>query len=233
MKKLYILIMILFFSLLNIVSTKAFSKAESLEEILSYSNSEIIAKEALSYGYFSSKDDNKSILEDFVNSNFKDKVFSIKENSFSISGEYKDGIQRILVTVSNSNTQDNNKYISIFYSHNQYTKNIINLRETIRQMIIPFDNSAKASCHVISKINKKLSNNEISSVISSMLLNSSVSFNKDYDDSSVSFSGYTKTLENFINVNGRKINIQSSGKYSKSDNCTYIWIGNPIISAEY
>lgn len=217
----------------TISSTKAYTNANSLEKIISFSNSKIIKKEILSYGYFSSNLDKKIILNNFIKTNFNNKKFTIKESSNNIIGDYKDDLETININISKQKEGYKNTYISIFYSHNDDKKNIINLRENILQMIIPFDSNAKIHSQIISKINDTLDNDDISHIISYMLSNTLNNFSKDYDDSSVSFSGYTKKLSDFIKVENKKINIQASGKYSSTDNCTYIWVGYPIISTEY
>lgn len=232
MKKLFILLIIIF-CVSSISSTKAHTNTDSLEKIISYSNSQIVKKEIFSYGYFSSNLDIKILLDKFISKNFNNKEFTIKENSLNIYGVYKDNKESINVTISKVEGSSENTYISIFYSHNDSEKNIINLRDNILQMITPFDSNAKIYTQIVGKVNNKLSNNEISSLISSMLLNTSDNFKKDYDDSSVSFSGYTKNLKNLLQIENRKVNIQASGKYSSSDKCTYIWVGHPIISTEY
>ncbi|KMT22775.1 YwmB family TATA-box binding protein [Clostridium cylindrosporum] len=232
MKKI-IISLILIFSLFNVISTRAYSRVDSLENLISHSSSKIIKKEVFSYGHFYSNVSNKDILTAFIQDNFKDKTFSLLESDSSIVGEYKSSINPITITVSTSKNSKTSKYISVFYSHNMTHENIINLRENIRKMILTFDKNAKVSSQIVGKINKNLSKDEIKSLISSMLSNSSVSFNKDYEDSSVSFSGFTNDLHESISVNGKNINLQASGKYSKTDKCTYIWVGSPIISTEY
>lgn len=232
MKRIFILFIILF-CIFNTLNTTAKSKISSLEDIMSHSNSNIIRKEVFSYGRFSSVNDSEFTMKEFIHNNFKDKVFNISKTNKSIVANHASTDGSITITISNSESLNFNKYISIFYSHNVADENIINLRESIRQMLLVFDKDAKVSSQIVGKINKKLSSIEVSSLISSMLSNSSINFNKDYEGNSVSFSGYAKDLQEFIVVNGEKINIQASGKYSLSDNSTYIWVGSPIISTEY
>lgn len=232
MKKFLILLVILF-STFNILNTNAATKISSLEDIISYSNGDIIKKEVFSYGSFSSSDSNDTIMKRFLHNNFKDKVFEISETKTSMVSSYTDKDYSVTITLSSSNDSTFNKYISVFYSHNVATENIINLREHIRQMLIIFDKDVKVSSQIVSKIDKKLSSIEISSLISSMLSKSSINFSKDYENQSVSFSGYNSSFKESIVVSGKEINIQASGKYSSSDNSTYIWLGSPIISTEY
>ncbi|MEG0641917.1 MAG: YwmB family TATA-box binding protein [Clostridium sp.] len=232
MKKFLVLIVMVFI-FFNTVQTKANTKGNSLENILSHSNSTIVRKEIFGYGHFKSSIDNKTTLNRFLVKNFSKYKFKISETNNSIIGEYTCNNFSYTVTIANTQTSKQDKFISIFYSHNLAKENIINLRETILNMIIPLDSNAKVSSHIVSKIDGMLTKNEISSTISFMLKSSRASFHKDYDDSSVSFSGFSPLLSEIINVNGENINIQASGKYSNIDNSTYIWVGSPIISTEY
>lgn len=232
MKK-FLIILIITFPLFNILSTSAHSKETSIESIISKTNCDIVKKEVLGYSYFSSQIPNEQILKSFITKNFKDKEFKILIYNEYVIAEHNSNENSIIIKISNTNSHNNLKYISIFYSHNIGDENIINLRETIRQMLLPFDNNVNISSHIVGKINEKLSKAEISSLISSMLLNSSVTFNKDYEDSSISYSGYSSYLPSPLKVKDRNINIQASGRYSPSDKCTYIWVGTPIIFTEY
>lgn len=232
MRRLFILLIILVFSL-NIGSVQGQTNINSLEDIISYSNSEIVRKEIFTYGYFESEENIENLINNILHNHFKDKTFTLNSNSERIYAEYKDESEAITISLSNVESSKSSKYISIFYSHNDIKKNIINLRDNISQIITLFDDNPRIYTQIIGKINGNLNNSEISSVISHMLSASSVSFQKDYDDSSVSFSGYTNKLKSSLNIDTRKINIQSAGKYSSTDDCTYIWIGNPIIPTEY
>ncbi|MEG2337780.1 MAG: YwmB family TATA-box binding protein [Clostridium sp.] len=232
MKKL-ILILVIIFSFFNNINTSATTKTLSLEDVASYSNASIIKKEVFGYVNFSSNDSNSDIMNKFVSSTLSSLKFNITSNKNSTVAEYNSSEFSYTVTIANSEYSANDKFISIFYSHKTNNVNIINLRDNIQQILTYFDENPRVSSHIIAKLNKKLSKNEISSTLSYMLKKSQSTYSKDYADSSISFSGYSPLLEEGITVNNKKINIQVSSKYSSIDNSTYIWVGSPIISIEY
>lgn len=49
----------------------------------------------------------------------------------------------------------------------------------------------------------------------------------------ISYSGYTKNCQDFIKVNGKKINLNIALRYHELDQKTYIHIGAPLIYQEY
>ena len=231
MKKYFIFTLIIC-SVFFLKGSKAYSKTSSLEDILLKSNIKVEDKQVLGFANFSSDLSNEDILKSFIDKNFKEKSFNIIKDSNSTEGKYSDDNINIEISVSNKKIKSQ-KYISIFYSHNIGNMNIIDIKENIRQMLLYYDKKPITSCQVLGKINNNLSASKISSSISYMLSNSNISFNKDYEDSSVSFSGYSSNFNDYILLDNDKINIQASGKYSSYDNCSYIWVASPVVLSDY
>ncbi|MEF9952973.1 MAG: YwmB family TATA-box binding protein [Clostridium sp.] len=228
-----ILLLTIVFILFNTVNTNANTKRISLEDVVSYSNATTIKKEVFGYVNFKSAKSTNVIMNEFISSSFSSIDFNITTTNNSTVAEYNSNEFSYTITIANRDYDTSDKFISIFYSHNNNQVNIINLRGNIHQLLTYFDKNPTISSHIVAKIPKKLSKNEITSTLSYMLNKSSAKFNKDYDDSSVSFSGYTPLIDGYITVNNEDINIQASSKYSSIDNSTYIWVGSPIISIEY
>ncbi len=231
MKKYFIFTLIVC-SVFFLQSSKAYSKANSLEDILLKSNIKIEDKQVLGFASFSSDLSNENIIKSFINKNFKEKNFNITKHSNSVNATYNGENIKIEINISNKKIKSQ-KYISIFYSHNIANMNIIDIKENIHQMLLYYDKKPITSCQVLGKINNNLSASKISSSISYMLSNSNINFNKDYEDSSVSFSGYSNKFNDYILLDNNKINIQASGKYSSYDNCSYIWVANPVVLSDY
>jgi len=49
----------------------------------------------------------------------------------------------------------------------------------------------------------------------------------------VSYTGFTSEITNWLQVDGKKINLNMAMRYSQYDNRTYVTIGSPIITREY
>lgn len=54
-----------------------------------------------------------------------------------------------------------------------------------------------------------------------------------FDENVVSCTGYTKTIDDYVTSNGRRINLNIAMRYSETENRTYMVIGSPIITKEY
>ncbi|EGO64066.1 YwmB family TATA-box binding protein [Acetonema longum] len=53
------------------------------------------------------------------------------------------------------------------------------------------------------------------------------------DGGTVSITGYSPLLQDWLTVEGRRINVNLAMRYSPYDNRTYITIGSPVITREY
>lgn len=53
------------------------------------------------------------------------------------------------------------------------------------------------------------------------------------DGNTLSVSAYSPLIEDFINVDGKKININLATRYNANEDRTYLWLATPIITTEY
>lgn len=53
------------------------------------------------------------------------------------------------------------------------------------------------------------------------------------DGRTISISAYSPIIEDWINVNGNKINLNIAARYNNNENKTYFWLATPIITTEY
>ncbi|EYE89883.1 hypothetical protein Q428_00650 [Fervidicella metallireducens AeB] len=125
-------------------------------------------------------------------------------------------------------------YVSFMLSHNSTIENINNIWRTISEAFAIYNVEPSFSTLIQGKYNKRFSISEMKGIGEKIFMQNSGNVIGKIDDGKVvSLYGYIPGLGNSIDVSRKKVNLNVALRYSEVNCCTYIWIGNPIITLEY
>jgi hypothetical protein len=125
-------------------------------------------------------------------------------------------------------------YASFTLSQYNDNMNITNIRRTISKGFSNYGSKPSFSSLIEGKYNESLSIAQMKEKASSVFLSSGASFVDGVDyENMVSISGYIPGIKDKISYMNKLVNLNIALRYSRTDGCTYIWIGSPIILLEY
>jgi hypothetical protein len=111
---------------------------------------------------------------------------------------------------------------------------VISSQEKMNKIVKNFGASPRISTCLIGWLDGKLMDGEpqdlIKGAFSAM---NGVIVDKLVQDQYVSVTGFSSAITDYLQVGGKKININMAVRYSQYDNRTYVIIGSPIITREY
>ncbi|SKA75801.1 TATA-box binding [Caloramator quimbayensis] len=131
--------------------------------------------------------------------------------------------------------EDENKvYVCFELSQYEGIMNINNIRRTINSAFSIYEIKPSFCTFIQGKYNENMTNEKMKEKALKAIVESGSRLIDNIEDRSlVSFYGYNPYLKDRVLVNSEPININVALRYSATEGCTYIWIGNPVINAEY
>lgn len=125
-------------------------------------------------------------------------------------------------------------YASVLLSHYCEDVNITNIRRTISKAFSIYNVKPSFSSLIQGKYNAALTIPQMKEKAVEVFKVKNGSFVEGVDDRNmVSVSGYVKGLTDKVSYMGKLINLNLALRYSRTDGCTYILVGSPIILLEY
>jgi hypothetical protein len=111
---------------------------------------------------------------------------------------------------------------------------IISLQEKMNRIIKKIGDSPRISTCLIGWLDGKLMDGESQDLLKSAFSAiDGVIVDKLVQDQYVSVTGFSSAITDYLQVGGKKMNINMAVRYSQYDNRTYVIIGSPIITREY
>lgn len=106
--------------------------------------------------------------------------------------------------------------------------------ETIKQAFKKNNIVSNESLCLVGSFDGKLEGAELEEV-KNKIFNASQAIKVDYaeDDKYFSVSAYSPLADNYIKVDGKKVNMNLAIRYSSYEDKTYIWLATPVIKVEY
>jgi hypothetical protein len=111
---------------------------------------------------------------------------------------------------------------------------IISLQEKLHRIVKNFGDSPRISTCLIGWLDGKLMDGESQDLLKrAFLAIDGVIADKLVQDQYVSVTGFSSAIPDYLQLGGKKMNINMAVRYSQYDNRTYVIIGSPIITREY
>ena len=108
------------------------------------------------------------------------------------------------------------------------------MQEKITRITSGFGPMPRINTCLIGWLDGKLSAGELHKPLSDafMVINAII-IDKLEDEHYASYTGFTSEISEWLQADGKKINLNMAMRYSQYDNRTYVTIGSPIITREY
>lgn len=166
--------------------------------------------------------------------------FSGKTGEFKISREgemvelsYSDNECDIKVDVRKI---QNEKMVYACFTLSQHKgiENINSIRRTISNAFFAYEVKPSFSSLIQGIYKEEMTIDNMKQKACRVLIKSGAAFIDGMSDRNmVSVFGYLPGIDDKVKVSNRYANLNIALRYSKSNGCTYIWIGSPVIEAEY
>jgi len=111
---------------------------------------------------------------------------------------------------------------------------ISHMQEKIASITNNFGSTLQINTCLIGWLDGKLRTGEWHKLLSDAFISiDGVIIDKTEDEHFASYTGFTSEITDWLQVDGKKINLNMAMRYSPYDNRTYVTIGSPIITQEY
>ncbi|MCX7883525.1 MAG: YwmB family TATA-box binding protein [Caloramator sp.] len=163
----------------------------------------------------------------------KKEKYTIKdENDLTELSYLKNGCE--IKIIARELKYENKVYVCFVLSQYEGIVNINNIRRTINNAFSIYKVKPSFSAFIQGKYNESMTSEKMKEKALKAVVNSGGKLiDKIEDRNLISFYAYNPYIKDRVLVNSEPININVALRYSATDGCTYIWIGNPVINAEY
>jgi len=149
------------------------------------------------------------------------------------SGDHVVVMAQVVPNQKNSAREEAYLVINMESLTKEYTS-IILLQEKINRIVKKFGDSPRISTCLIGWLDGKLMDGESESMLKSAFLAiDGAIVDQLQQEQYVSVTGFSSAIQEYLQVGGKKININIAIRYSQYDNRTYVIVGSPIITREY
>lgn len=169
--------------------------------------------------------ENNDFSKQTTNSNFIDET--------EIKGCCADG-KIVCITTRLSKNSEHRSNISINVINEMIQKDIIDSANLLEEKFRKYSLKPKVNTCIIGCFDGKLDNEEMDS-ISKIILNKAKAkkISVMSDNNLISISAYSPRIDNNIEIQGKKMNINLALRYNAYEDKTYIWLATPVITIEY
>ena len=233
MKKIIGTTMFLLCILLAYMINRGYYESSVLKSCFDKTGAEFIRIDIEGTGKIETNDICKSVAEKLFNALEFTGKYEIEEKPDSATLEIGNG--EVYAVIKTKKMQSENLiYASVILSQYNDDVNITNIRRSISKAFSIYNIKPSFSSLIQGKYNGVLTISQMRERAVKMFSSNSASFVEGVDDGNmVSVSGYVSSIEDKISYMGKWVNLNTALRYSRTDGCTYIWVGSPIILLEY
>lgn len=233
MKKSIVTIMFLFCILCVYMISRGNYDSSLLKSCFEKTGAEFIRMDVEGGGKIETDDICKTAAEKLFDGLELTGEYEIEEKSDSATLKIDNGEMHVVVKTQKMQSK-NLIYASVILSQYNDDVNITNIRRSISNAFSIYNVKPSFSSLIQGKYNGALTISQMKKKAGRMFSSSKASFVEEVDDGNmVSVSGYISGIEDRISYMGKWVNINTALRYSRTDGCTYIWVGSPIILLEY
>lgn len=241
-------IFILFLSIFYVKINSQDSLAENtLSNSFKYTGAKVVSSEVYFWGrlekQYNSIDDVKPITDDLLkslevleNSSFsKESLDNDQLHKTEIKGVTKDNrFLEIKVQFDKNNVNLEDPYVSVKVTEDLSSSKLEETKKTVMDVLNRYKIKGRTNSCIIGSYEGKLDYagmDEISKQIFKGIDADRVEGIKD--GNLISVSAYSPNIEEYIKVNGKKVNLNLAIRYNSYENKTYLWLATPVITTEY
>ncbi|MDF2674258.1 MAG: hypothetical protein K0R09_2526 [Clostridiales bacterium] len=233
MKRIIGTIMFLLCILFVYMISRGYYDSSALKSCFDKAGAEFIRMDVEGTGKIETNDICKSVAEKLFIALELTGKYEIEEKSDSATLKIDNGEVHVVVKTKKMQSE-NLVYASVILSQYNDDVNITNIRRSISKAFSIYSVKPSFSSLIQGKYYGALSISQMKEKAAKVFSVNRSSFVEGVDDGNmVSVSGYISGIGDRISYMGKWVNINTALRYSRTDGCTYIWVGSPIILLEY
>jgi hypothetical protein len=233
MKKIIGAIMFLLCILCVYMISRGYYNPSVLKSCFDKTGAEFMKMNIEGTGSIKTGDNSKTTAEKLFNASGFIGEYEIDESFDSTTLKHNN--EKVFVVIKTKKMQSKNLiYASVILSQYNDDVNITNIRRSISKAFSIYNVKPSFSSLIQGKYNGVLTISQMKERAARIFSSNSASFVEGVDDGNmVSVSGYVSSIGDKISYMGKWVNLNTALRYSRTDGCTYIWVGSPIILLEY
>jgi len=125
-------------------------------------------------------------------------------------------------------------YVYISVTGNTDGRELYETRQDLLEIFKKYGINVRTNSCITGKFDGKLDKLEFTRVSKDMFEKISAKKVEGIEDGNlISVSAYSPSIDDYISINGNKVNLNLAIRYNEREDRTYIWIGTPVITSEY
>lgn len=226
------IICLIAFLFLNIVYNNHVYGYSALKKCFESTGAEFISLTVEGKGIIKTNDEPIDVINKMYNLIKKDSKYTIKKERNFAELYLKNN--ESCINIKAFKYKNNEIYVCLTQSQYDGIMNINIIRRTINNCFSIYGIEPSFCSLIEGKLKKSMGNEEMKEVAKrSIIISGAKLTDKMEDRNLVSFYGYSPYFKDKVEVFGQTFNINVALRFSKTEGCTYISIGNPVINAEY
>ena len=179
----------------------------------------------------------KDILEPIeFKEDYREVIEESKITKISIYGQVKDNENISLIMYSYLDQDSNKSKTTVFIdiSGNKYSKRTVEIESKLSQALVKQNIKPKITTCIVGAYDGQLEDKHKKEIVKKITsLTQAKEVESLVNDDIISYSLYTKNIDNYIYSGTNKINLNIAIRYDEYKNQTYIFIASPIITMGY
>lgn len=136
--------------------------------------------------------------------------------------------------VSKKADSEDERFISVSINEDLPNPALEELRRNVVKVFKKYNINPKINSCIVGNYDGKLDRNQLNDIGVKIFKGAQAKKVEGIKDSRlISVSAYSPYIEDSINVNGKKVNLNLAIRYNSFENKTYIWLATPVITTEY
>ncbi|QCX33378.1 hypothetical protein FDN13_06460 [Caloramator sp. E03] len=231
MKK-WAIICLISFLLLNIGYNSQVYGYSALKKCFESTDADFIALTVEGKGIIKTSDEPIDVINKMYNSIKQDSKYTLKTDGNFSELSFTDN--KSSINIRAYKYKNDEIYVCLTQSQYDGIMNINIIRRTINNCFSIYGIEPSFCSLIEGKFKKSMGNEEMKEIAQKTIISSKAKLiDKMEDRTLVSFYGYSPYIKDKVEVNGQDFNINVALRFSKTEGCTYIFIGTPVINAEY
>lgn len=156
-------------------------------------------------------------------------------NKMLIKGVTKDNrLLEIAVQFDKNKLNSKDSYVSIKVTEDMSSSKLEDTKKTVAEVLRKYKITAMTNSTIIGSYDGKLDYTVMEDISKKVFREIDANRVEGINEGNlISVSAYSPNIEDFIKVNGKKVNLNLAIRYNSYENKTYLWLATPVITREY
>lgn len=219
----------------------------TLEKSFSFSGAKIVSSEIYFWASLKNNGADEHKLEE-ISDSLQKELNVIKDDKFTVNVTKNEAIIKkeaggftgdnkvvnILYQLQKKQDSQNESYISLKVTEDLSSSGLKASREKALQVFKKYGIEPRINSCITGSYDGKLGYNQLNEVCAKVFKQADARKVEGMrDDKLISVSAYSPSINRFIEVNNKKVNLNLAIRYNSYEDKTYIWLATPVITIEY